>query len=393
MGTNASRVRLLLVPLITGVIAACGHSPSPSPQPCTYTVAASPTSFQAAGGAGNATVSTGATCAWTARADAGWLSIPSGGSGTGSGIVAFTVAPNSDTAARTGTLTVAGQTVSIREDAAVVACTYAISPASATLGKDGGTGTLGVTAGAGCSWAAESSAPWLTVTSGQGTGSGTVAYSVPRNMQTTGRSGTIRVADQTFTLAQAGDVGGCQYSVTPIQFTPCMGSIELTSEVTTQPECPWTAAPGAAWISVTSGQSGSGSGAVRFRVSDNYDAPRSGVVMVRWPTPTEGQNLQIAQAGCHYAVSLGSFAFSAAGGTGRFDVFQESEPNTCGGPTQDRCLWTAQSDVAWITITTAMPRTGDNPVAFTVAANESATARAGTITVRDKVVRITQSGR
>jgi hypothetical protein len=212
-------------------------------------------------------------------------------------------------------------------------------------------------------------------------------------MQTAGRSGTIRVADQAFTLTQAGDVGGCQYSVVPIQFSPCMASVELTTQITTQTECPWTAAPGAAWISVTSGQSGSGSGTVRFRVSDNYDPPRSGVVMIRWPTPTEGQNLQIAQAGCHYAVSPASFAFSAAGGTGRFDVLQQSDPNTCGGATQDRCLWTARSDVAWITVTTSMPQTGDNPVSFTVAANESATARAGTIAVRDQIVRINQSGR
>jgi hypothetical protein len=66
-------------------------------------------------------------------------------------------------------------------------------------------------------------------------------------------------------------------------------------------------------------------------------------------------------------------------------------PNTCGGATQDRCLWTAVSDVPWITITSSMPRTGDNPVAFTVAANTGA-ARTGRITVRDRVVSITQAG-
>ena len=46
----------------------------------------------------------------------------------------------------------------------------------------------------------------------------------------------------------------------------------------------------------------------------------------------------------------------------------------------------------WITVTTTMPQAGDNPVAFTVAANPSATPRTGRITVRDKVVQITQSG-
>jgi hypothetical protein len=48
--------------------------------------------------------------------------------------------------------------------------------------------------------------------------------------------------------------------------------------------------------------------------------------------------------------------------------------------------------VPWITVTTTMPQAGDNPVAFTVAANTGGATRTGRITVRDKVVQITQSG-
>jgi hypothetical protein len=342
-------------------------------------VNASPTSFQAGGGSGSATITTAATCTWTARSDSGWLSITSGGSG--------------DTSTRACTLTVADQSVPIRQDAAAVDCTYSIAPTSASTGKDAGTGAFDVTATATCPWTAESSAPWLTVTSGQGSGNGTVAYSISRNLETAKRTATIRVAGQTFTLTQFGDTGGCQYTVAPIQFSPCMGSIELSSQITTQAECPWTAAPGVSWITLQSSSSSSGSGTVRFKVSDNFDAPRSGVVMLRWPTPTEGQNLQIAQAGCYYAVSRDSVSFAAGGGTGTFDVITYSDPNTCGSATQDRCVWTAQSDVAWITITSGMPRAGDNPVSFTVAPNDSPVARSGNITVRDKTVHITQSGR
>jgi hypothetical protein len=394
MRTSGCRLRSLLLLAVAFVAATCGNKSSgPSPQPCAYTVTASSTSFQATGGTGSATVSTTAACTWTARAETSWLSIASGASGTGNGVAAFTVSANGEPTARTGTLTIADHPIAIQQDAATVVCTYSISPASASMGKDGGTGTFAVTAGTTCSWTAESSAPWLTVTSGTtGVGNGTVAYSVSRNTQTTGRTATIRTGGQTFTFTQLGDVGGCQYSVSPIEFSPCMPSVELASQIVTEAECPWTAAPGASWITLTSAQSGAGSATVRFRVSDNYDAPRSGTVMIRWPTPTEGQNLHITQAGCHYAVSVSAFAFLAAGGTGKFDVFQESEPNTCGGATQDRCVWTAQSDAAWITVTTSMPRSGDNPVSFTVAANDGA-ARTGTITVRDKIVRITQAGR
>jgi hypothetical protein len=115
--------------------------------------------------------------------------------------------------------------------------------------------------------------------------------------------------------------------------------------------------------------------------------------MVRWPTPTAGQNVRVLQAGCLYAVSTAAVSVGAAGGPDRFEVLQHSVPNSCGGPLQNACQWSAHSDVSWITITTTMPQAGDNPVSFTVAANDSTSARSGTITVRDKVVRITQSGR
>jgi hypothetical protein len=166
----------------------------------------------------------------------------------------------------------------------------------------------------------------------------------------------------------------------------------LTATITTQQGCTWTATAGAPWITVTGGQSGNGSGVISFTVSDNWEAPRHDVVMVRWPTVTAGQNLQVSQAGCYYAVSTSAISFTAAGGTGRFDVIQQSDPNTCGGATQNACRWTAVSDVPWIAISTTMPQAGDNPVGFTVAANPGGAARSGSITVRDKIVRITQSG-
>jgi hypothetical protein len=50
------------------------------------------------------------------------------------------------------------------------------------------------------------------------------------------------------------------------------------------------------------------------------------------------------------------------------------------------------SDVPWIVVTTSMPQAGDGPVAFTVAANPTPSSRMGRITVRDKVVVVTQSG-
>lgn len=387
---------VVLMALPAAFLACDNSSPTePTPSLCAYTLSASSISFAASGGSNSVNVTaTASSCTWNATSDRGWMSITGGASGTGNGTVTVNLTANSGNAMRTGTLTIAGQAVAVRQDG-LEPCSIEIAPGTASYNKDSATGTFGVTTLVHCQWSATSNAAWLAITAGgQGTGSGTVSYSVDRNREPAARTAAIAVADKTFTVTQAGDAGVCDYSVTPVQFTPCMSvPYNLTATITAPDGCAWTADPDASWITVTGGRSGSGSGTITFRVSDNYDAPRQSVVKVRWPTVTAGQNLQVLQAGCRYGVSASTIDMTATGGTGRFDVLQQSDPLTCGGATQDRCVWTARSDVSWITVTTSMPQMGDNPVSFTVAANTSTSARTGTITVRDKVVRITQAGR
>lgn len=371
--------------------------PTP-PAQCTYTLSASSLNFEASGGSNAVNVTTSAsTCTWNATSDRGWMSITGGSSGTGNGTVSVSLTANTRSETRSGTLTVAGQAVAVQQEG-LAPCTITIDPVSAGVGKDASVGSFGVAALAHCEWTATSGAAWLAITSGgQGAGNGTVAYAVERNRDSAGRTAVITVADKTFTLAQAGDPGEervCDYSVSPITFAPCMSvPYDLVADVTAPVGCTWTVDPDASWITLTSGRSGSGSGTIRFRVSDNYDAPRQSVLKVRWPTPTAGQNLQVQQAGCRYGVTATNIDIAAAGGTGRFDVLQQSDPVTCGSATQDRCVWTAVSNASWITVTTSMPQIGDNSVSFTVAANSATSARSGSITVRDKVVRVTQPGR
>lgn len=317
-----------------------------------------------------------------------------GASGTGPGAVTVNVAANPTETVRTGTLTIAGQAVPVQVEG-LGACTIDISPTSASFGKDAATGSFAVTAPGHCQWSAVSNAGWLAVTSGgQGTGNGTVSYSVERNRETASRSAAITVGGRMFAVTQSGDSPvECTYSVAPVEFEPCMSiAYQLSAAVTTQQGCSWSAGPDVSWITITGGQSGNGSGVISFRVSDNWDAPRQGIVKVRWPTPTAGQNLRVSQAGCAYAVNPDTISVAAGGGPGRFDVYQQSTPIACGGPTQNACMWIARSDVPWITVSSAR-QVGDNPVSFTVAANESATARTGSITVRDKVVRVNQAAR
>jgi hypothetical protein len=61
-------------------------------------------------------VTAGAGCSWTAVSHQSWITVTSGASGTGAGAVVFRVDANSTNSIRTGTLTVAGITVTVRQD-------------------------------------------------------------------------------------------------------------------------------------------------------------------------------------------------------------------------------------------------------------------------------------
>jgi hypothetical protein len=386
------RIALALVAICAASWACDSDTPTTPTPTCTYNLSTYSFSFQATGGSGSVTVITENRCTWTATSQSSWLSITGGSSGSGTGVVTFSAAPNPDSGVRGGALSVAGLPFTVSQEGTAAPCQYAALPDRTSFSKDARTGTVAVSAAPQCTWSATSSVPWMTVTAGaQGTGNGTVSFAVSRNTEIADRRGNLLVATRTIEITQSGDTGGCQYSVAPIEFNVCMTVPELTTTITTQASCPWTASSGVPWLTVTSGQSGSGTGTIRMRVSDNWDAPRDGVVMVRWPTPTEGQNLHVFQAGCLYAVSPSAISIGAAGGPGAFDLFASPVPNSCGGATQDACLWTVQADVPWITIPRSTGR-GDDRVSFTVEPNIAGAARTGRIVVRDAIVVISQSG-
>lgn len=375
-------------------VATCTDGSPNGPGPvCTYAIAPGSHILGPDGGTATVTVTAPAGCAWTAASAVPWLSISTGATGAGNGSVVYTATAQTGADTRTATLTIATRAHTVTQQGRPAGCTLSLTPNSVDLPKDAASGTFGVNVQHGCAWTAASNADWLVVTSpsnGNGSSSGTVSYAVSRNNAITSRTGAIAVGQEAFIVRQQGDGGSCQFTVTPVAFEPCMSATTLRVTVTTDAVCHWTATPAAGWIGVSQA-SGTGPATVDVSVGDNYDAPREGIVQFRWDTPTMGQNVRVAQAGCSYAVTRDAFSFTAAGGTGAFDVLQQSIPTACGGPLQDRCIWSAVSDVPWITIAGSMPRAGDHPVGFVVAAN-SGPARTGRITVRDRVVVISQAG-
>jgi hypothetical protein len=92
---------------------------------CVFSVTPATFSFSSAGGQGTVTVGSQAVgCAWTASSNDFFLTITSGNTGRDNGSVSFSVAPNPlfpfpapPGAARSGTLTIAGITVKVSQDA------------------------------------------------------------------------------------------------------------------------------------------------------------------------------------------------------------------------------------------------------------------------------------
>jgi hypothetical protein len=90
---------------------------------CTYGISPTSANVGASGGSGTVSVSTQAGCSWTATSNASWITITSGASGSGNGTVTYSVAANTG-AARTGTLTIAGQTFTVNQAAGGVSSSY-----------------------------------------------------------------------------------------------------------------------------------------------------------------------------------------------------------------------------------------------------------------------------
>jgi hypothetical protein len=147
-------------------------------------------------------VSTGTSCSWTAVSNVSWITISSGASGSGIGAVNYVVAANATTAVRTGTVTVAGQTVTFTQAAG--SCTYTVTPTTVAAPANGNSSTISVTSNAGCSWTATSSVSWITITGGaSGSGNGSVGFTVAANTGQTQRTGVVTVGGQAVSVTQA----------------------------------------------------------------------------------------------------------------------------------------------------------------------------------------------
>jgi hypothetical protein len=342
---------------------------------CAFAIAPDSANVPSTGGTGSIAVTTDASCSWTVNGSTPWLTITSGASGSGNGKVDYKVDATAG-AARSATLTIADQTFTLNQASG---CSVTIVPDSTSIAAGGGTGTVAVTAGPGCTWTAASSAQWLSVTSGAtGTGNGTVQFSAEANT-TAARTATMTIGGQTFTVSQA---SGCAFVVAPTSIAIGEGGGPGTITVSAPAGCTWTASSGVGWIAVTGGATGNGDGTSQISIGQNTDpSPRTGTVTVAGQTITVSQAaaVVVVTPTCTYVLDPDTRRIGRRGESGSFAVHT--------GPT---CQWTATSTVPWISVPPGTTGTGEGTVPYTVDRNNDRNDRTGTISVADKVFTIDQ---
>ncbi len=261
---------------------------------CTYSLNPTSQNVSSAAGSGNTNVTAAAGCAWTAVSNANWITVVSGATGTGNGAVGFSFQQNPNTTTRSGILTIGGQTFMLNQEAASPTCTFSLNPTSQNVSSVAGSGTINVTAAAGCAWTAVSNANWITVVSGaSGTGNGAVGFSFQQNPNTTPRSGTITIGGQTFSLNQEAASSTCDYSLSSASGSLSANGGTLNVSLATGATCPWSVVvPSAGWVEFNSPLNGTGPATITFTVLANPSANSRNTTFT-----VAGRTFSISQAG------------------------------------------------------------------------------------------------
>ena len=161
---------------------------------CAFVLSSTGSSPSSQAGTGTLTVTASdPSCSYAATSNVPWLSITGGAIGTGNGTVSYSYTTNISPNARTGTLTIAGQTFTVIQPGAATTA-MSLSRTSLNFGVSGAlvtdpqSITVTLSGGLGASWTVSSSQSNITVSPSSGTGDGIFQVTA-----TAGASGVISV--------------------------------------------------------------------------------------------------------------------------------------------------------------------------------------------------------
>ncbi len=346
---------------------------------CTVSLGSNSATISFAGGGGSVTVNTLAGCSYSTVTGPSWISITSGGSGSGPGTLVYSAAPNSTTVSRSGTITIGGQPFQITEQPLSCSVSLDASGLGSPYGSAGGTGLIAVTTnGSNCSWTASSGATWATLSPSSGTGNGTIGVTASSNASSVSpRSTAITILGQSVNVVQSGTT--CSYTLQSANGTvPASGGTGSVGVIAPS-VCGWTAVSNnPSWLTISSSGNG-GSSNVVFVAAPNLSAsPQIGTLTIA------GQTYTVTQAAASCSYSLGApnttIAYTAV-----------NNESLSFSTTFSGCSPSAMSYASWLTVSTSF--TGSSgTVTYSVTMNSSAATRVGTIQIGDQTFTVNQSG-
>ena len=349
-----------------------------------FSLATNTVAVGAIGNSGSVTVYAVSSFQWTAVANDYWLGITSGASGSGTGIVTFAYSTNAVCSARSGSLTIGGQTVTVNQAAGTGTLVLLINGTPTNAATAGATASCGLVQigttpdSQTCPWTATANNDWLSISSGaDGIGPGWVKYCCAGNPACGPRTGTLTIASQPVTITQAGGSG--TFTLSPTTTTAAATGKSGSLTVFASSTCQWTATSNNGdWLSITGGASGNGTGTVSYTCTANSScSQRIGTLTIA------GQTFTVTQAG-----GIGSFSLSTTSVT-------VGAPGNSGSVTvsgSSGCTWTATSNNDWLNITAGVIGSGAGTVNYTCAANPSCAARSGSLMIAGQTVTINQNG-
>ncbi|MGF1571503.1 MAG: BACON domain-containing protein [Sumerlaeia bacterium] len=360
------------------------------------------------------------SCDWTAtvtytQGAPGWLVISEGGSGTGNGFVNYIVdsfytggTRVAEISVQTTSALAAGVNPRVFTITQTDQCLVSAIPAFKEFNQNGGFGQFlaefNNTNSDGCPWTASVSyidsassttaGNWVTINSSTaGNGTTQVNYTVSPYFDGGTRLALITVAlpNGDTAVHTVSQTDNCAPVATPAELAEVLNHSTQSSgfQLTGMTQnCPWTAEVSygiggpAGWVSLTSGNNGSGNGLITYTVQpylgDDFGTTRTATIRII------AQNGSIAT---HSFTQVSDCAFDAVepftpanatfdqrGGNRAFSI------NLAEGGTLD-CDWTAASSVDWISIIGSSNGFGDGTIEYAVEPYVLGGSRDGSIVV------------
>ena len=227
---------------------------------------------------GSAAINTAGSGTWRASVSASWILLTSS-SGAAGYPVGYTVSANNGVEARIGYVYVSGYVHTITQ--AGLGATLA--GYSAEFERAGGQGSVQVQAPSGKTWHAQSNVDWITVSTSSGTGTAACRFTVSRFDEVSTRSGTLTIADNTFTVFQTGR--RMQLKTTSATTDYVADTVKI--RVLALADTAWSVSANVSWLTVTDAGNGLGGDEVRVAVAENQSYnQRTGTVTIGTETFT-----------------------------------------------------------------------------------------------------------